>query len=649
MHKAEIHKPTVAVKLSLRHCMEKAASDATTHFDKLLTNGVKVGTPVARQMRQVLRQSFDWRTEDFSVKDTIHEIEEDAVIYRGIAEGSDTVDQFFDAVQAVADAHVDLLTFSRNNYPEAQLRRDQFCHFVDAAAKLLREQGYLAEDDDRFDRLINGYDMSINGYVILRERVSENTDEQFASLLEFAAAAVAAETQQGVDPDDEETAKRMGLMYQEIANEYGLGTRSGALLPPAYLYLADMAQTIAVKQARNVMPHAHSREELEPVVAEHRNALMQAMTSVPHDPSQLEQLGLPEKVLLEAQAKAFGQPIDFRSRLVKAAEEAGTTMMSALPRLHKEAQPFLGMIGKASGHQNMALEGVGTNTSGQLEHFCSQHSIGMLQELADANTMNDVIVSLDQDSEQVLKDCIIGMHHPAEILAHRTYAEALGKAMVQHYREAGLPTQEVRAEFDAMTEKYEHAYAANVEAARWCLVLSENAYANFGAMALAMTKAQRGKPYGELSTDDVDGVPRVAAQYFIGACKDRHLPDAWTSCMFMPLLYRRALDHVTKDIEREGQMNRPHYFADTAAEQKEEAFVVAKDQLHQAVRIQASERIVPLLERTVGMFSPDAPSMNGWPSERPEDVKEAAPYIDSRTLHGAMAFFEQGAHKGIAN
>ncbi len=619
---------------------------AMEHFDQIIQTHIKEKTPQAAGIRKYLRNEFDWKREDFSVKETISGLEIDKNIYLDAAAQVRNADMLYELLEVIADDQIDDLFFQDNDYPRASIRRDQLAHFVESITHTLREEHLLAPDDTRFSDLVNGYNCALSGYLEMREIINDHTDKKFSSLLEWSAITAIDENLADHDATDKRTEELAVQRYNEIFEAFDLGTGNDTILPPAYLHLAVLAKKIATREALNASPYETDSETINQLQEPYYDKLMRSIAGLGLQLHRVADASKAEHVLMDRYAEVFQQPRDFHRLVEEASKQAAAYTMQSMPRLYKEADRDLKSI-ETKGRTYMEEQGVVPYTSNTVARLLKAWSRAMEEKLQAGMNYQEIGEIFEQDADAVLQETTCGLEHPAMILLRRNYAEAFGKALVQAVKaeDSAMPTMRANDVFAAVCEKYDYAYEAHWETANWCLSDTNGAYGDYGQYALMMALTSQGQNYGEMTREEALEVPDDARKYIASAAEHRGIEAAWAHHPFTPLLYRKALDYAIEGQHRGVTRRPPEVMSDRAPGQDHTPLEISEIRNAMAQGQDSIEQAwVKVLHRTMGMF-PAAPDNDfGVPAPRMDRPEEQAPYVDAKSLREAMQFFET-SHK----
>jgi hypothetical protein len=633
-----------SAQIALRHFHAHAIEELRTPTEQ---------SPRAHALRNHLREEYDWRNDTFSVKGTIDDLMIDQALYLELAEQTHDVDALYRAMEAIALAQIETLTFETNDYPRAALRRDQFAQTLHAVVDHLRSEQLLAENDTRFDDLVNGYNCALSGYLDLREKIMERTKGEYSSLIEWVCDDIAAKaTPDTADGEEAAAGHLLARRYRALFREMGLDTKKKGFFPPSYAHIVAIGQHAAMREARNALPYETDRATIEQRSHAPMARHMQALADMHLDLSSIAEASRAERYMWRAYAAAYQQPEDLDALAEQAGAVAQERTQAAFARLYRTAERDRQSL-ICEGEKKLQTEGLLPYPPQIVERLIAHWYPLIQEEIKASDNIHEMLEQFEIDADAVLHETTCALEHPVMIQLRRCYAEAYGKELLQALRarntaeHAGYDVNALKHGLDAVLHKYDMAYDAHWETANWCLKLTNGAYADFGQYALAMEMTAKAKDYSELSLEERMYVPKIANHYRTQCGVDRHIPEAWAAHPMMPALYRQSMDYVVTQLNRAMQQDYgvfsdkvgPKTVLDAAQRQQ----IVAASE---AAREQIDARMPGVLANAVASFAPEAPDADGLPAEKAARPQLATPYMDAKTLQQLSAFFAEERQGG---
>lgn len=539
------------------HTTSAAAKLAMQDFDTRIMQNIAGKTETAKKMRTLLRQEYDWKSAELSIKQMIDQLAEDKAMYLALAQHLHSPEDLYRAMETVANAHLDELMFDTNNYPLATLRHDQFVHFLGTVSDVLRDEGLLTSEDERFKSLLTGYRCAMLGYERLREKVFERTKGTHASLMEWTSASTVEKNPEAEEYDGSKAAQLMARRYRAIFRDWGLNAQKGGLVPVAYAYLLDLAEKISVREAEVEHPNVTDMAALKKLSTPHMKQHLHAMMAMNTNITSLAQIANIDQYLLDAYAIAFHLPRDFSELTKQSCKNAEELALAALPRLEREAIRDQNTI-RTSGQEKLEAHGVQPYSNGVMGMLAPHWFKEIARELESADNLQEIVQIFQEDADMAIHETSCGLQHPGMTLLRRSYVEAFGKALEKQLKERNASehisppydVREVRKSFETLSHKYEQAYECHWDIANWCLRFTEGAYSDFGQYALSMAMAAKGKNYDALSMEERIGATHYARHYVTDYAVQKGVPEAWASHPLMPRLYQATLVQAAEDESR---------------------------------------------------------------------------------------------------
>lgn len=605
--------------------LDRAVDRTSEQFSQLLSDTLMTNAA----LRHRVSKGYD-RKGGYSVKQSLTEVDQELAFLRSVSVQVESVDSLFYTLESHVADELDHLFFVDNDLPTARMKCDALKGYIEVASAMLDAGGLLSrENKRRLETVVKGYQLGLLSYLQMREDVTNTTDGEEASLLDWAQRTLKEKQRETGEPKrvtQERVIAQAKDLYRQMLSDQGVecGPEERPMTA-IYCLLKDLTE-VALQQAVNDHGTIDPAEPKQAETVAHKYfALLDRVAEMQANNGTFEAMEELYDYVEKERAAAFKLPEDFQLCIANAAQKAEKAALASLPRQARTAESDQRRHWSA-GRDRVGVFNMNIGTTERIERA----SKGMLRMASDtlvqARSYDTLVRNCDALIDRESVACMFTCDEPAQLLVLEEYLKTFKKALVSQLREREVSAMAVSEKLDTVIDKAATAYRAHWAASEWCLNFTDNKYDNFGLYALMSACHERATDFEGLSLQDRAQVPGMAMNFFETCAERLGIPEKFRLNSFVPLLYDLCAEHAIDTQERNSTGDFPP-FSDRVSAKK---MGLREMRQEHAVADKKMKKVNPaamkLFTNTMEMFPLDE---EGLPEVPPGQLKEALSFFDT--------------------